>query len=129
MKAGNQWKILEAIEKAGLRIVNLRKLQLTPAQARGFYYVHEGKGFFGELVTFMTSGPIIVSVLEGEDAIKKYRALMGPTNSEKARAEAPQSLRAKFGTDIQCNACHGSDAVETARFEIAYYFGFDGLVG
>ena len=129
VKAGNHWKILDAIEQSGLKIVAMKKMRLTKAQAEGFYYVHAERPFFGELVEFMTSGPVIVSVLEGEDAIARYRNLMGPTNSEVARTEAPESIRAKFGTDIQNNASHGSDAVDTARFEIAYYFGYDGLVG
>ena len=112
-------EILSRFEKAGLEIVALKKLRLTEEQARGFYAVHKERPFYGELVEFMTSGPVVVGVLEGSDAIAKNRELMGPTDSTKAE---PGTIRGDFGTDIERNAAHGSDAPETARVEIAYFF-------
>ena len=112
-------EILSRFEKAGLEIVALKKLRLTEEQARGFYAVHKERSFYGELVDFMTSGPVVVGVLEGPDAIAKNRELMGPTDSTKAE---PGTIRGDFGTDIERNAVHGSDAPETARVEIAYFF-------
>ncbi len=112
-------EILSRFEKAGLEIVALKKLRLTEEQARGFYAVHKERPFYGELVDFMTSGPVVVGVLEGPDAIAKNRELMGPTDSTKAE---PGTIRGDFGTDIERNAAHGSDAPETARVEIAYFF-------
>jgi nucleoside-diphosphate kinase len=112
-------EILSRFEKAGLEIVALKKLRLTEEQARGFYAVHKERPFYGELVEFMTSGPVVVGVLEGPDAIAKNRELMGPTDSTKAE---PGTIRGDFGTDIERNAVHGSDAPETARVEIAYFF-------
>jgi len=111
--------ILQRIEEAGLRIVALRMLHLTKPQAEGFYAVHRERPFFAPLVRFMTSGPVIVSVLEGDDAIGRYRKLMGATNPEEADAG---TLRKDFATDIERNAVHGSDAPETAATEIAYFF-------
>lgn len=111
--------ILSRFEKAGLEIVALKKLRLSEEQARGFYAVHKERPFYGELVEFMTSGPVVVGVLEGPDAIAKNRELMGPTDSTKAE---PGTIRGDFGTDIERNAVHGSDAPETARVEIAYFF-------
>lgn len=111
--------ILSRFEKAGLEIVALKKLRLSEEQARGFYAVHKERPFYGELVQFMTSGPVVVGVLEGPDAIAKNRELMGPTDSTKAD---PGTIRGDFGTDIEKNAVHGSDAPETARVEIAYFF-------
>ena len=111
--------ILSRFEKAGLEIVALKKLRLSEEQARGFYAVHKERPFYGELVEFMTSGPVVVGVLEGPDAIAKNRELMGPTDSTKAE---PGTIRGDFGTDIERNAAHGSDAPETARVEIAYFF-------
>jgi nucleoside-diphosphate kinase len=111
--------ILQRIEEAGLRIVALRMLHLTKSQAEGFYAVHRERPFFAPLVRFMTSGPVIVSVLEGDDAIGRYRKLMGATNPEEADAG---TLRKDFATDIERNAVHGSDAPETAATEIAYFF-------
>ena len=116
---GATGKILARFEEAGLRIVALKKLQLTEQQARGFYAVHKARPFYGELVAFMTSGPVVVSVLEGPGAVAKNRELMGPTDSKKA---AKGTIRGDFGTDIERNAAHGSDAPETARIEIAYFF-------
>ncbi len=112
-------EILSRFEKAGLEIVALKKLRLSKEQARGFYAVHKERPFYGELVEFMTSGPVVVGVLEGPDAIAKNRQLMGPTDSTKAE---PGTIRGDFGTDIERNAVHGSDAPETARVEIAYFF-------
>jgi nucleoside-diphosphate kinase len=116
---GATGEILSRFEKAGLEIVALKKLRLTEEQARGFYAVHKERPFYGELVEFMTSGPVVVGVLEGPDAIAKNRELMGPTDSTKAE---PGTIRGDFGTNIERNAVHGSDAPETARVEIAYFF-------
>jgi nucleoside-diphosphate kinase len=117
--AGATGVILSRFEKAGLEIIALKKMRLTEAQARGFYAVHRERPFFSDLVKFMTEGPIVVSVLEGEDAIAKNRELMGPTDSTQAE---PGTIRGDFGTDIERNAVHGSDAPETARIEVAYFF-------
>jgi nucleoside-diphosphate kinase len=117
--AGATGDILSRFEKAGLTIVALKKMRLTEAQAQGFYAVHKERPFFSDLVKFMTEGPIVVSVLEGEGAIAKNRDLMGPTDSTQA---PPGTIRGDHGTDIERNACHGSDAPETARVEIAYFF-------
>lgn len=116
---GAAGEILARFERAGLRIVAMKRVQLTEALARGFYAVHKQRPFYGELVAFMTSGPVVVSVLEGPDAIRVHRDLLGPTNS----SEAPKgTIRGDFGTDIERNATHGSDASETARVEISYFF-------
>jgi nucleoside-diphosphate kinase len=117
--------ILQRIQEAGLRILGMRMLQLTTAQAEGFYEVHRERPFFRSLVTFMTSGPVVVSVLEGEDAIARYRALMGATNPEEAEEG---TLRKLFATNVERNAVHGSDAPETAAVEVAYFFGKVDLV-
>jgi nucleoside-diphosphate kinase len=117
--AGAAGDILSRFEKAGLTIIALKKMRLTEAQAQGFYAVHKERPFFSDLVKFMTEGPIVVSVLEGEGAIAKNRDLMGPTDSTKA---PPGTIRGDHGTDIERNAAHGSDAPETARVEIAYFF-------
>jgi len=117
--AGATGDILSRFEKAGLTIIALKKMRLTEAQAQGFYAVHKARPFFSDLVKFMTEGPIVVSVLEGEGAIAKNRELMGPTDSTKAPTG---TIRGDHGTDIERNACHGSDAPETARVEIAYFF-------
>ena len=117
--AGATGDILSRFEKAGLTIVALKKMHLTERQAQGFYAVHKERPFFADLVKFMTEGPIVVSVLEGPDAIAKNRELMGPTDSTQAE---PGTIRGDHGTDIERNAAHGSDAPETARIEIAYFF-------
>jgi len=117
--AGATGDILARFEKAGLEIIALKKMQLTEAQARGFYAVHKERPFYADLVKFMTEGPIVVSALQGPDAIARNRELMGPTNSEEAEAG---TIRGDHGTDIERNAVHGSDAPETARIEIAYFF-------
>ena len=111
--------ILQMIEESGLRIVATKMLRLTRTQAEGFYAVHKERPFFNDLCTFMTSGPIIATVLEGEKAITRYRDLMGATDSTKA---ADGTIRNRFGTDIEKNAVHGSDAVDTARTEVGYFF-------
>ena len=107
------------IEQAGLRIVAQKRLRISLPQARQFYAVHKDRPFFKELVDFMVSGPVVVQVLEGENAIAKNREVMGATDSRKA---APGTIRAKLGKDIERNAVHGSDAPETARQEIAFFF-------
>jgi len=123
---GATGEILRRIEAKGLRIIGLKKLQLSEQLARGFYAVHKARPFYKDLVAFMTSGPIVVSVLEGKDAIAKNRELMGPTDSTKA---AKGTIRGDFGTDIERNAVHGSDAAETARIEIAYFFNATEILG
>ena len=112
-------QIVAQIEESGLDVVGLKRMQLDEEMARGFYAVHKERPFFGDLVKFMTSGPVVVLALEGEDAIKRWRDLMGPTNSNEAPAG---TMRGDFGTDIERNATHGSDAPETARLELAYFF-------
>ncbi len=114
------------IEKAGLRIVAQKRIQMTKAQAETFYAVHSARPFFGELVEFMTSGPVVVQVLEGEDAIAKYREVMGATNPANA---AEGTIRKKFGKSIEANACHGSDGPDTAKVEVAFFFSNLELVG
>ena len=112
-------EIIARIEKSGLDIVAMKRMQLDKELAQGFYAVHKERPFFGELVEFMTSGPVVALVLEADGAIKKWRDLMGPTNSNEAPAG---TIRGDFGTDIERNASHGSDAPETARLEISYFF-------
>ena len=111
--------IINMLETGGLKIVAAKMLRLNRAQAEGFYAVHAERPFFSELCDFMTSGPIMALVLEGEDAITRYRQIMGVTDSTKA---AEGTIRHAFGSNIQNNAVHGSDAPETAREEIAYHF-------
>lgn len=113
-------KVLARIEEGGLKVVAGRYLQLTREQAEGFYAVHKERPFYGELVAFMTSGPVFVSCLEGENAIARYREVLGATNPAEADAG---TVRALYGTDIEKNAAHGSDAPETAATEIAFFFG------
>jgi nucleoside-diphosphate kinase len=112
-------KILAMIEASGLTIVAGRLTALSPDQARRFYAVHAARPFFGDLIAFMTSGPIFVGVLEGDGAVRRWRDLMGPTDSTKAPAG---TVRGEFGTDVEKNAAHGSDGPETARAEIAFFF-------
>ena len=111
--------IIAAIEHAGLRIVGLRYLRMSQAQAEGFYAVHRQRPFFRDLVTFMTSGPAVVMALEGDNAILRWRELRGPTDATKAPAG---TIRASFGTNIERNAVHGSDGPDTARFELGWFF-------
>jgi nucleoside-diphosphate kinase len=111
--------VMQLLEQGGLRVVACKTVRLNRAQAEGFYAVHRERPFFGSLCDFMTSGPIVVQVLEGENAIARNREIMGETDSGKA---AEGTIRNKFGTNIERNAVHGSDAPETAREEIAYFF-------
>lgn len=117
--AGHQGAIIQKIQESGLKVLGIKTLHLTKAQAEGFYHVHRERGFFGDLVKFMTEGKIVAMVLEGDDAIKRWRDLMGPTDATKA---AKGTIRGDFGTSIERNASHGSDAVDTAAFETAYFF-------
>ncbi len=112
-------QIYSRFERAGLKIVAARMLYLSQREAEGFYAVHRARPFFRDLVKFMTSGPIMVQVLEGEDAIAKNRDLMGATDPKKAQKG---TIRADFADSIDANAVHGSDGPETARTEIAYFF-------
>ena len=112
-------QILARFEAAGLRLVAARMMHLSRAEAEGFYAVHRGRPFFADLVEFMTSGPVLVQVLEGDSAIAKNRELMGATDPKKA---AKGTIRADFADSIDANAVHGSDAPDTARTEIAYFF-------
>ncbi len=116
---GNSGKIISRIYEEGFKIVGIKKLYLSKVEAEGFYYVHKARPFFGELTEFMSSGPCIVMVLEAENAIKKWRDLMGATNPADA---AEGTLRRLFGASLGENATHGSDAPETAAFEIGYFF-------
>jgi nucleoside-diphosphate kinase len=111
--------IIKHYEAAGLKPVAIRMLKLTKAEAEGFYAVHKARPFFDSLTTFMASGPIVVLVLEGENAIKRHRELMGATDPAKAE---PGTIRNLYGTSIESNAVHGSDSPEMARCEIAYFF-------
>jgi nucleoside-diphosphate kinase len=117
--AGAIGGVVDMIEKFGLKLVGLRLTKLSTAQAEAFYAVHKARPFFKDLVTFMTSGPVVVMAIEGENAIVRYRDVMGPTDSKKAPAG---TIRQKYGTDIEKNAVHGSDAADTARAEIAFFF-------
>lgn len=112
-------KVNAMIEDAGLRIVGQRRVQLSDAQAKKFYEVHAERPFYADLVNFMTSGPVVVQVLEGEDAIATYRNVMGATNPAEADAG---TIRAAFAESIDANTVHGSDAPETAAEEIAQFF-------
>ena len=114
------------IEEAGLRIVAQKRIQMTRAQAETFYAVHKERPFFGELVDFMISAPVVVQVLEGENAIAKYRDVMGATNPEQA---AEGTIRKAFAKSIGENSVHGSDAAETAAIEIAQFFAGNEIVG
>jgi len=112
-------KIIQRIEEEGFQIRAMKRVRLSASEAEGFYAVHRGKGFFGSLTTFMSSGPAILLVLEASDAIKKWRTLMGATDPAKAD---PGTLRKEFAQSIERNATHGSDAPETAAYEIGYFF-------
>ena len=112
-------KIVARFEENGLKPIAMRMQSLSQRDAEGFYAVHKARPFFKDLVSFMTSGPAVLMALEGENAITRYRELMGPTDSKKA----PEgTIRHKYGTDIEKNAVHGSDAAETAKFELGYFF-------
>ncbi len=111
--------IIEQFEKQGFRILAMKMLEINKHQAQGFYAVHASKPFFESLTNFMSSGPIVVLALEKENAIADLRDLMGPTDARKA---TEGTIRKKWGTDIEKNAIHGSDAEDTARFELSYFF-------
>ncbi len=119
-------RINALFEEAGLRIVAQKRLRLSRERAEGFYAVHRERPFFSSLCEFMTSGPVVVQVLEGEDAIARNREIMGATNPADA---APGTIRAAFAESLEANSVHGSDAPETAAFEIGYFFNDDEIVG
>lgn len=119
VEQNNIGNILAMIQDAGLEILGMRMLHLTRPQAEGFYAVHKERPFFGELIEFMTRGPVVVSALQGDDAVARYRKLMGATNPSEA---ADGTIRKLYGTDVGENACHGSDSVENGRIEVAYFF-------
>jgi nucleoside-diphosphate kinase len=112
-------KIIARIEEEGFTIVRMKLVHLTKDEAKGFYIVHKEKGFYDSLCEFMSSGPVVLMVLEAEDAIKRWREVMGATDPAKA---APGTLRHTYGFSIERNATHGSDARDTAEWEIAYFF-------
>lgn len=114
------------LEGAGLRIVAQKRIQMTRAQAEGFYAVHKERPFFDSLCTFMTSGPVVVQVLEGEDAVARNREVMGATNPSEA---AEGTIRKDFAESIEANSAHGSDSPENAAIEIAYFFSQVDIVG
>ena len=119
VKEGHVGEIIAAIEQSGLAIKGLKMTRLTPAICKGFYHEHVGKGFYQELEDFMTEGPVAIMVLEGENAILRWRDLMGATNPANA---AEGTLRKRFGASIGRNATHGSDKPESAAFEVSYFF-------
>ncbi len=116
---GNTGNVVAMIQAAGLKVLGLRMTRISAEQAKAFYAVHSARPFYGELTAFMSSGPVVVLALEGENAIACWRDLMGPTDSRKA---GPDTVRGRYGTDIQFNAVHGSDAVETAAVEVPFFF-------
>jgi nucleoside-diphosphate kinase len=119
-------RINARLEEAGLRIVAQKRLRLTRAEAEGFYAVHAERSFFNDLCEFMTSGPVVVQVLEGEGAVQRNRDVMGATNPANAK---PDTIRADFGESIEANSAHGSDSLETAGTEIAFFFSEIEIVG
>lgn len=119
-------KIVDRLESAGLRVIAQKRLHLSRAQAEAFYGVHRERPFFNDLCTFMTSGPVVVQVLEGEDAVQKNRDVMGATNPANA---ADGTIRKDFAESIEANSVHGSDAPETAAEEIAFFFAGTEIVG
>jgi nucleoside-diphosphate kinase len=119
-------KIIAKLEGAGLRIVASKRIHMTKAQAEGFYAVHKDRPFFNDLVSFMISGPVVVQVLEGENAVAKNREVMGATNPANA---AEGTIRKEFAESIEANSVHGSDAPETAAEEIKYFFKPEEIVG
>ncbi len=119
-------RINAVIEDAGLRIVGQRRIRMTRAQAETFYEIHKERPFYGELVDFMTSGPVVVQVLEGENAVAKYREVMGATNPANA---APGTIRALYAESVGENSVHGSDSQDNARIEIAQFFTDADIVG
>jgi nucleoside-diphosphate kinase len=119
-------KINAVIEDAGLRIVGQKRIRMSDAQAKKFYEVHAARPFYGELVEFMTSGPVVVQVLEGDNAVAKYREVMGATNPEQA---APGTIRKLYANNVGENSVHGSDSQDNAKIEIAQFFTDDEIVG
>ncbi len=119
-------RVNACLEEAGLRIVAQKRLQMTQAQAEGFYGVHKERPFFRDLVSFMISGPVIVQVLEGENAVARNREVMGATDPKKAD---PGTIRAQFAESIEANSVHGSDSTENASTEIAFFFAGIEVVG
>lgn len=119
-------EVVRRIEEAGLHIAAMKMIRMNKEQAKGFYRVHEGKPFFESVTDFMSSGPCVVMVLSGDHAIQRYRTLMGATNYEEAEEG---TIRRAFATDIEKNVVHGSDAPETAHFEIGYFFSELEIVG
>ncbi len=119
VKDGHVGEIISSIEQSGLKVVGLKLTRLNPAICQGFYHEHVGKGFYAELETFMCEGPVVIMVLEGENAILRWRELMGATNPANA---AEGTLRKRFGASIGRNATHGSDKPESAKFEVSYFF-------
>ena len=118
--------ILAMIQESGLNVVGMKMIHMSKAQAEGFYHVHKARPFFADLTAFMCSGPVVVSILEGDDAIARYRTLMGATNPANA---AEGTIRKRYALDIEKNSVHGSDAPETAAFETAYFFSSLEIVG
>ncbi len=118
--------VTKMLEEAGLRVVASKRIRMTREQAEGFYGVHRDRPFFGDLVSFMTSGPVVVQVLEGEDAVVRNRQVMGATNP--ANAE-PGTIRKELAESIEANSVHGSDSEENAATEIAFFFSDDEIVG
>ncbi len=112
-------EILKEVESSGLKIVAMKMIHLSKRQAEGFYYVHREKPFFDSLTDYMSSGPIVVMVLEGEGAIERWRKLMGATNPENAEEG---TIRKRFGLNVEKNSVHGSDSPDSARYEISYFF-------
>ncbi len=111
--------VIKRIEEKDIKIIAMKMLKMTKAQAEGFYHVHKERPFFGSLIDFMTSGPVVVMILEGDNVIKRYRELMGATNYKEA---ADGTIRKAFATNIEENVVHGSDSPETAAFETGYFF-------
>lgn len=126
VQSGVIGKVLARFEEAGLKVVALKMVHLTKPQAEGFYAVHRERPFFGSLVEYMTSGPVVISVLEGEGSIAKNREIMGATDPAKA---APGTIRADFAKSIEANTVHGSDGPETAAFETRYFFNVFETIG
>ena len=118
--------ITKMLEEAGLRVVASKRIRMSRDQAEGFYAVHKERPFFNDLCTFMTSGPVVVQVLEGEDAVKRNRDVMGATNPKDA---ADGTIRKTYAESIEANSCHGSDSDENAATEIAFFFREDEIVG
>jgi nucleoside-diphosphate kinase len=119
-------EVIKRLEEKNIKVVAMKMIQMTLKQAQGFYAVHKERPFFDSLTAFMTSGPVVVMILEGENVILKYRDLMGATNFKEA---AEGTIRKDFATDIEKNVVHGSDAPETAAFEISYFFNSFEIMG